>query len=199
MKYINGKLVVGNYNISNHDFTANESKPELSCFDCEPIAHKSTTGLLHEMLGMAKQWNSQSTWKVLIMDRFTVKIMSYTCKMADIIEAGVSSSAHLYDECDAEVIKGVVEDIYKRRQPLPNMDAIYFLQPTKENVIMFMSDMAGKSPLYKKAFVFFSSPISGELLDYIKKDATVLPRLGVLSEMNLEYFAIDSQGEDSEA
>jgi len=26
----------------------------------------------------------------------------------------------------------VVEDIYKRRQPLPTMDAIYFIQPTKE-------------------------------------------------------------------
>lgn len=26
----------------------------------------------------------------------------------------------------------VVEDLYKRRQPLPSMDAIYFIQPTKE-------------------------------------------------------------------
>ncbi|KAH9606174.1 hypothetical protein KSS87_015661, partial [Heliosperma pusillum] len=26
----------------------------------------------------------------------------------------------------------VVEDIYKRRQPLPTMDAVYFIQPTKE-------------------------------------------------------------------
>lgn len=134
--------------------------------------------LLHEMLGVVKQGNSRSTWKVLIMDRFTVKIMSYACKMADITEAGVS----------------LVEDIYKRRQPLPTMDAIYFIQPTKENVVMLMSDMAGKSPLYKKAFVFFSSPISRELVAHIKKDATVLPRIGALIEMNLEYFAIDIQG-----
>jgi hypothetical protein len=26
----------------------------------------------------------------------------------------------------------VVEDIYRQRQPLPTMDAIYFLQPTRE-------------------------------------------------------------------
>jgi hypothetical protein len=26
----------------------------------------------------------------------------------------------------------VVEDLYKRRQPLPSLDAIYFIQPTKE-------------------------------------------------------------------
>ncbi|KAK3217972.1 hypothetical protein Dsin_011942 [Dipteronia sinensis] len=134
--------------------------------------------LLHEMLGSAKTGNSKSTWKVLIMDKLTVKIMSYSCKMADITQEGVS----------------LVEDIYRRRQPLPSMDAIYFIQPTKDNVIMFLSDMSGRSPLYKKAYIFFSSPIPRELVAQIKKDSTVLPRIGALREMNLEYFAIDSQG-----
>ncbi|KAK1578840.1 hypothetical protein Q3G72_033511 [Acer saccharum] len=134
--------------------------------------------LLHEMLRSAKTGDSKSNWKVLIMDKLTVKIMSYSCKMADITQEGVS----------------LVEDIYRRRQPLPSMDAIYFIQPTKDNVIMFLSDMSGRSPLYKKAYIFFSSPIPRELVAQIKKDSTVLPRLGALREMNLEYFAIDSQG-----
>ncbi|XP_012475980.1 SNARE-interacting protein KEULE isoform X2 [Gossypium raimondii] len=130
------------------------------------------------MLRSAKVKDSKSTWKVLIMDKLTVKVMSYSCKMGDITAEGVS----------------LVEDIYRRRQPLPSMDAIYFIQPTKENVIMFLSDMAGRTPLYRKAFVYFSSPISRELVAHIKKDSTVLPRIGALSEMNLEYFAIDNQG-----
>ncbi|KAL5541049.1 hypothetical protein UlMin_042622 [Ulmus minor] len=134
--------------------------------------------LLLEMLRSAKTGDSKSTWKVLIMDKLTVKIMSYSCKMADITEEGVS----------------LVEDLYKRRQPLPSMDAIYFIQPTKDNVIVFLSDMAGRSPLYRKAFVFFSSPIPRDLVTQIKRDGTVLPRIGALREMNLEYFAIDSQG-----
>ncbi|XP_038725305.1 SNARE-interacting protein KEULE-like isoform X2 [Tripterygium wilfordii] len=137
--------------------------------------------LLYEMLRSAKTGDSKSTRKVLIMDKLTVKIMSYSCKMADITQEGVS----------------LVEDIYRRRQPLPSMDAIYFIQPSKENVIMFMSDMSdmsGRSPLYKKAFVFFSSPISRELVAHIRKDGSVLPRIGSLREMNLEYFATDSQG-----
>ncbi|GMI95574.1 keule [Hibiscus trionum] len=134
--------------------------------------------LLHEMLRSAKTKDTKSNWKVLIMDKLTVKIMSYSCKMGDITAEGVS----------------LVEDLYRRRQPLPSMDAIYFIQPTKENIIMFLSDMAGRTPLYKKAYVYFSSPISRELVAHIKKDSTVLPRIGALSEMNLEYFAIDSQG-----
>ncbi|KAH9649006.1 SNARE-interacting protein KEULE [Citrus sinensis] len=128
--------------------------------------------LLYEMLRSAKTGKSKSTWKVLIMDKLTVKIMSYSCKMADITQEGIS----------------LVEDLYRRRQPLPSMEAIYFIQPTKENVVAFLSDMSGKSPLYK------NSPISRELVTHIKKDSTVLPRIGALREMNLEYFAIDSQG-----
>ncbi|KAL5072358.1 hypothetical protein RYX36_011342 [Vicia faba] len=58
---------------------------------------------------------------------------------------------------------------------------------------MFLSDMSGRKPLYRKAFVFFSSPIARELVLEIKKDTLVLPRIGALREMNLEYFAIDSQ------
>ncbi|XP_078161934.1 putative protein transport Sec1b isoform X2 [Carex rostrata] len=112
------------------------------------------------------------------MDKFTVKIMSYLCKMADITDAGVS----------------LVEDLYKRREPMTSMDAIYFVQPLKENVIMLLSDMSGRCPLYKKAFIFFSSPVPKELVAYIKNDTSIIPRIGALSEMNLEYFAADTQG-----
>uniref|UniRef100_A0ACD5YB07 Uncharacterized protein n=1 Tax=Avena sativa TaxID=4498 RepID=A0ACD5YB07_AVESA len=133
--------------------------------------------LLNEMLKSTRS-SSRSTWKVLIMDKLTVKIMSYSCKMTDVTEQGVS----------------LVEDLYKRRQPLPSMDAIYFMQPTKENIHIFMSDMSGKRPLYKKAYVFFSSPVQKEWVDQIKKDSRVITRVGALSELNLEYFAIDSQG-----
>ncbi|XP_052152378.1 probable protein transport Sec1a isoform X2 [Oryza glaberrima] len=133
--------------------------------------------LLFEMLRSTKK-SSKSAWKVLIMDKLTVKIMSFSCKMADVMEEGVS----------------LVENLYMRRQPLPLMDAIYFIQPTKENIRIFMSDMSGKIPLYKKAYVFFSSPVQRELVAQIKKDSNVRARIGALSEMNLEYFAIDSQG-----
>ncbi|KAL8263511.1 hypothetical protein R6Q59_021641 [Mikania micrantha] len=114
---------------------------------------------------------------VLIMDKVTVKVMSASCKMTDITDQGVS----------------LVEDIFKRRQPMPSMDVIYFIQPIKENIIMFLSDMSGREPLYKKAFIFFSSSAPKDLISRIKNDMSVLPRIGALREMNLEYFPIESQ------
>ncbi|GMI75855.1 keule [Hibiscus trionum] len=72
--------------------------------------------LLYEMLGAPSADGGRSSWKVLIMDKVTVKVMSHSCKMADITDQGVS----------------LVEDLFRRRQPLPTMDAIYFMQPTRE-------------------------------------------------------------------
>ncbi|KAL6861557.1 hypothetical protein ACP4OV_017257 [Aristida adscensionis] len=134
--------------------------------------------ILKDLLQPDKDKETKSSWKVLIMDKFTVRIMAYACKMAEITDAGIS----------------LVEDLFKRREPMPSMDAIYFLQPLKENVIMLLSDMSGRCPLYRKAYIFFSSPIPKELVSYIKNDSSVIPRIGALREMNLEFFAIDMQG-----
>ncbi|XP_022770272.1 protein transport Sec1a-like isoform X4 [Durio zibethinus] len=137
-------------------------------------SQKNETNWLHKGLFKSALMDLR---QVLIMDKVTVKVMSHSCKMADITDQGVS----------------LVEDLFRRRQPLPSMDAIYFIQPSKENVVMFISDMSGREPLYKKAFVFFSSPVPKEFVNHIKSDTSVLPRIGALREMNLEYFPIDSQ------
>ncbi|KAH8960961.1 hypothetical protein BDL97_05G025200 [Sphagnum fallax] len=134
--------------------------------------------LLQEMLHAARTGKGSPEWKVLIMDEVTVKVMSCTCKMADITDEGIS----------------LVEDLNKRRQPLPALDAVYFIQPSQESVRKFMQDMSGKSALYKKAYVFFSSPIGRDLLQAIKSDPSVLSRLAALREMNLEYLTVDTQG-----
>ncbi|KAI7748600.1 hypothetical protein M8C21_012400, partial [Ambrosia artemisiifolia] len=115
--------------------------------------------------------SSKSSWKVLIMDKVTMKVMSASCKMADITDQGIS----------------LVEQLFKRREPMPNMDAIYYIQPIKENLIMLISDMSGREPLYK------NSPIPKDFISKIKADSSVVPRIGALREMNLEYFPIDNQ------
>ncbi|CAA0806058.1 Protein transport Sec1a [Striga hermonthica] len=132
--------------------------------------------LLYEMLQTPKSGDSRSSWKVLIMDKVTVKVMSHSCKMSDITDQGVS----------------LVEDLYRRRQPLPLMDAIYFIQPTKENTCYDLTVVEILS--LDRAYVYFSSPVSKDLVTRIKNDVSVRSRIGALREMNLEYFAIDNQG-----
>eukprot|EP00850_Spirogloea_muscicola_P023966 SM000413S15649 [mRNA] locus=s413:20313:25047:- [translate_table: standard] len=112
------------------------------------------------------------------MDEFTVRVMSNACKMADITDEGVS----------------LVEDLKKKRQPLPSLDAIYYIQPTRDSIRRMRDDMSGANPLYKRAYVFYSSPVSREYLQAIKGDPLLIPRIAAMKEVNLEYLTIDTQG-----
>lgn len=53
----------------------------------------------------------------------------------------------------------VVEDLKKQRQPLPSLEAVYFITPTEDSirrVIADFDDAKGQSPLYKGAHIFFT-------------------------------------------
>lgn len=84
--------------------------------------------------------------QILIMDRVTVKVMSQSCKMADITDQGISCMSviylppffihsfihYYYSVSNYADHPSVVEELFKRREPMPGMDAIYFIQPSKE-------------------------------------------------------------------
>ncbi|CAJ1949836.1 unnamed protein product [Sphenostylis stenocarpa] len=137
----------------------------------KPFRQISRERLLYEMLGSAKSPDSKA-WKVLIMDKVTVKVMSHSCKMADITDQEIS----------------LVEDLFRRRQPLPSLDVVYFMQPSKENVVMFLSDMSGREPLYKKYGKHSKFSPNEYCFNFFKLNSG--------QNMNFEYFPIDSQGKN---
>ncbi|XP_023662283.1 syntaxin-binding protein 3 isoform X1 [Paramormyrops kingsleyae] len=113
-------------------------------------------------------------WKILILDYFTTKLMSSCCKMSDLMSEGIT----------------IVEDLFKIREPVPQMKAIYFISPTEECVEALVNDFK-KKPKYKAAYVYFTDYCDDALFFKMKQHCGKFIR--VCKEINLAFLPHESQ------
>ncbi|KAL2312011.1 Protein sly1 [Schizosaccharomyces pombe] len=86
-------------------------------------------------------------WKVLIFDKAGSETISSVLRISDLRKHGVT--VHM--------------NITSFRQPIADVPAIYFVQPTQENIELIIEDLS--KGLYESAYVCFSSTISRALLE----------------------------------
>jgi len=130
--------------------------------------------LMEDMIRAVKPKNGL---KVLVLDSRSMRVISAACRMYDIMEEGVT----------------LVEKIDVARQPLPSLEAIYFLSPTRESVDALIKDFENKKePQYAAVHLFFTSRIDDDELARIKQKH-VVTRIKALNELNLDFIAYESQ------
>jgi syntaxin-binding protein 1 len=95
--------------------------------------------LLHEIVSKARP--TAGSYCVMVVDHGGMRILSAALKSYDLSDEGVA----------------LVESLEKKRQPLPEMTAIYFITPTDASVSAMLADFAHPTKLYKNAHVFFTS------------------------------------------
>ncbi|KXS09653.1 Sec1-like protein [Gonapodya prolifera JEL478] len=116
-------------------------------------------------------------WKLLVVDHTTLRILNSCAKMSDVLEENVT----------------LVESIERKRQPYPNMDAIYFIAPNRESVTRLAEDITAAKQMYAGGHVFFSGVLPDALhtqLNIAKRQNR--PFVRIQRELALDFTMFES-------
>lgn len=94
-------------------------------------------------------------WKVLVMDRKSQAVISSILRVNDLLRCGIT----------------VHTLITAQRSPLPDVPAIYFVEPTLQNVALIILDLQGEK--YDSYYVNFTLAINRELLEEFAKKVSL--------------------------
>ena len=98
---------------------------------------------------------SEIYWKILVLDTRSTGIISSVLRVNDLLKAGVT--VHTLIQSD--------------RASLPDVPAVYFIEPTKENLDIIVKDL--KDEKYAEFYINFTSTLERDLLEYFAENVSV--------------------------
>ena len=120
---------------------------------------------------------SQDTLIVMIVDEFTVKILSSIVSMSDLLAKGVFS----------------LEKLEIAREKFPKFHGLYFIAPTEVSIKELEKDFEdSKYPQYARAHIFFSHSSNDSVLTNLSKNDNLIRRLKTCKEVNFSFLVRDS-------
>jgi syntaxin-binding protein 1 len=149
-----------------------KEKKELPTSNLRELVKARLLAMFDELPG-----EDDNMWKVLIVDKYTLSVISAACRVRDILQKNIT----------------IVEYLHKSRQPFPQMGGVYFISPEEESVAAFLKDFEDPSkPRYSCAHLFFSSRVSNKIMKMIGESKASV-RVKTLTEVNIDFLAIEQK------
>ncbi|GBG27783.1 Syntaxin-binding protein 1 [Hondaea fermentalgiana] len=132
--------------------------------------------ILDDMLRSLNRGAKEAAYRVLVLDQRATRVLGAAVRVFDITDAGIA----------------LVESLEKKRQPFPELEAVYVIDPTAVSVDHLCSDFEdAQKARYGRVHVFFLRTVGDEELAKIKSTPALTRRLATLSEVNLNYMAVE--------
>jgi syntaxin-binding protein 1 len=134
--------------------------------------------LLERMIGSVTHASDPSTptlYQVLVMDALGTKILSSCARVYDIMQQGVL----------------VMQNLLIEREALPDLQAIYFMEPSSANIDQLIADFSRpkkKGNQYRCAHVFLTSALDSKLMARLAQSPAIAS-VKTFVEMNCEFVA----------
>ncbi|XP_015434287.1 PREDICTED: protein ROP isoform X1 [Dufourea novaeangliae] len=133
--------------------------------------------IMNEVIKQKKASGTGVQWRILVVDQLAMRMVSACCKMHDISAQGIT----------------LVEDINKKREPLPTMEAIYLITPCNNSVQKLIEDFSNPTrTIYKVAHVYFTEACPEELFKVLCQ-SLVAKRIKTLKELNTAFIPYEEQ------
>lgn len=94
-------------------------------------------------------------WKALILDNKSQSIVSSVLRVNDLLRCGIT----------------IHSMISSKRSPLPDVPAIYFIEPSIDNILLIIDDL--NNDKYDEFYINFTSNINRELLEEFAKKVSL--------------------------
>jgi hypothetical protein len=157
--------------------TAERARPRVAIGPFRDIQKRRT---LHEVIHAFANPTGQPF--VLILDALGAAVLSTQLTMSEI----------MFPEGPVALL----ENLSKKRQPCPTMEAVYFIAPTKQSLTLLLADFdekdTARQAMYKGAHLVFTSTLPPAGVALMRKTPRLLRHMISFREVQADIFPLES-------